>query len=584
MRSGEYKLPTSMSALVRYAAAIYHLGPRQAARNLLHRATRGTRSLGRYAHAGSGLEWVGSARTSFLSHAGGARLAAGRFTAVGRTLEVGDPPNWETEAPLLWLFNLHYFAWLDALPPDEQRRRVLDWILRYPPSVGRPGWMAYPLSLRLRHWVALLFAAERWLEPERVQLIASIEAQAECLADTLEYHLRGNHLLESAITLKLLAGCFRGRAVARWERRGEALLDAELREQFLLDGGHVERSPMYHARLAHGLLDLVNVLPDNDETRVRIEQRLPGILRFLSAMRHPDGEIALFNDAAFGVAPEPGAILDYARRLGLDAPAFSSGSFSETGYHAWRGGDDALIVDAGPIGPDYLPAHGHGDIFSFELSLGGKRVVVDGGTWGYEAGPERDWVRSTRAHNTVEVGGQDQAEFFGAFRVGRRGRPHDVEVRVSPEGLQLSGWHDGYRRLPGSPIHRRELELVVPTALVVWDTVDTSLPAVSRVRFAPGARVRLEGADAASIDVAGQALSLRSFGAALVVEEGHYASHFGERLPCPVLALRKGSGPELGYVIARAGAATRIEPVVAEIDGRAIARRSRAAAAGRAAR
>ena len=471
-----------MSALVRYAAAIYHLGPRQAARNVFHRARRNTLSFARYARAGSGLEWAGRARGIFLRHAGGARLEHGRFTAIGSTSQVGDPPSWELEAPLLWLFNLHYFAWLDALPREERRRLVLDWIDRYPPSARRPGWMHYPLALRLRNWATLLFDAEAWPGPERARLLASIEAQAECLADTLEHHLRGNHLLESAITLKLLSACFRGPAVDRWKRRADAVLDTELAEQFLLDGGHVERSPMYHARLAHGLLDLVNVLPESDETRVRIERRLPAILHFVSALRHPDGEIALFNDAALGIAPEPGALFEYARRLGFDAPAFSSGSFPVTGYHVWRSGNSALLVDAGPIGPDYLPAHGHGDIFSFELSLDGQRVVVDGGTSSYEVGEERDWARSTRAHNTVEIANADQAEFFGAFRVGRRGRPRDVVARVSAEGLQLSGWHDGYRRLAGRPIHQRELELVAPSALFVWDTVEASRPAARPCR------------------------------------------------------------------------------------------------------
>ncbi len=103
-------------------------------------------------------------------------------------------------------------------------------------------------------------------------------------------------------------------------------------------------------------------------------------------------------------------------------------------------------MDAGPIGPDYLPGHGHGDMFSYELSLDGRRVVVDGGTSTYEAGPERDWVRSTRAHNTVEIAGEDQCEFFGAFRVGRRGRPRDVAAEVTADGLHVAGWHDGYRQ------------------------------------------------------------------------------------------------------------------------------------------
>jgi hypothetical protein len=299
-------------------------------------------------------------------------------------------------------------------------------------------------------------------------------------------------------------------------------------------------------------------------------------------MRHPDGEIALFNDAAFEIAPELGALLEYARRLGVEAPSFASGSFPDTGYHVWRRGTDALFVDAGPIGPDYLSAHGHGDVFSWELSLDGRRVVVDGGTSTYEAGEERAWVRSTRTHNTVEIGGADQCEFFAAFRVGRRARPRDVVAHVDDDGLHLSGWHDGYLRLAGSPVHHRELELVPPGVLAVWDTVGSAVPqsAVSRVRFPPGARVKLEGALGATIEVDGVSLALRAFGGDLALEDGHYAPRFGERVACPVLALRRGSGPEFGYILARTGVPARIDASGAEVTGRPVPRRDRRPPAG----
>jgi hypothetical protein len=152
-----------------------------------------------------------------------------------------------------------------------------------------------------------------------------------------------------------------------------------------------------------------------------------------------------------------------------------------------------------------------------------------------------------------------------------------VVARVSAEGIRVSGWHDGYRRFPGSPVHHRELELVVPTALVVWDTIESSVPhaAISRVRFPPGARVRLEGADAAAIETGGLRLSLRSFGGTLTTEDGHYAPRFGERLECPVLALHKGAGPEFGYALARNDVPLRIDPAGAEVAGRPIPRRSR---------
>jgi uncharacterized heparinase superfamily protein len=231
-------------------------------------------------------------------------------------------------------------------------------------------------------------------------------------------------------------------------------------------------------------------------------------------------------------------------------------------------------VDAGPIGPDYVPTHAHGDIFSFELSLDGHRIVVDGGTSTYVAGAERAWARSTRAHNTVEVAGADQCEFFGAFRVGRRGRPRDVTARVSEAGLELSGWHDGYRRLRGRPVHTRMLAYRDPGALAVWDVVESNRPqpVTSRVRFAPGARVELAGASVARVEHSGVTLLLRAFGGALALEAGHYAPRFGERVACPVVALHAHSGAAFGYLLARRSLEGFIDARGAEVAGHPLPR------------
>ncbi len=565
-----------MSRVTRYAAAVFHLGFRQSGRNLVHRAARHARSFRRYASRGtSGLEFVGRAAVPFLVHSAGAALRDGSFTALNHTRPVGDPPRWDAEGPPLWLFNLHYFAYLDPLPRDQQLRLVLDWIHRYPPSRERPGWMPYPLSLRLRNWAKLLFSAPGFSADQRATALASLEAQANCLADNLEFHLRGNHLLESGLTLKLLAASFRGSAARRWSELADRVVREELNEQFLADGGHVERSPMYHALLARGLLDLVNVLREPDPVRERILGRLPSILGFLAALRHPDGDIALFNDAAFGIAPEPAALLDYAAALGLKVPDTAIAAFPQTGYYVWRRGAEALLVDAGPIGPDYLPAHAHGDIFSFELSLGGRRVVMDGGTSTYEAGAERDWVRSTRAHNTVEIAGTDQCEFFDAFRVGRRGRPREVRADVSAEGLHVQGWHDGYRRLPGRPLHHRELTFRPPATLLVWDTVRSRLEhaAVSRIRFPPGAVLKARGPRETLIALGERELVVRAFGGEITEESGRYAPRFGERHDCPVIAIHKGGEPEFGYALAPREVATAIDAKGALVDRDRIERR-----------
>jgi hypothetical protein len=60
------------------------------------------------------------------------------------------------------------------------------------------------------------------------------------------------------------------------------------------------------------------------------------------------------------------------------------------------------------------------------MSLRGKTGCGGRGTSSDETGAERDGVRFTRAHNTLEVGRDDQGVVFAARHVGRRGRPRDV--------------------------------------------------------------------------------------------------------------------------------------------------------------
>ena len=165
-------------------------------------------------------------------------------------------------------------------------------------------------------------------------------------------------------------------------------------------------------------------------------------------------------------------------------------------------------------------------------------------------------MRSTRAHNTVEIAGADQCEFFGAFRVGAT-RPAARRVgRALDDGLELAAWHDGYRRLPGRPVHHRELGYAAEGALAVWDTVDSRVPHARHIaRPVPAGSARpARGERTRTIDADGVALALRAFGGALSLEMDHYAPRFGERLACPVLALHARAGLEFGYVLSRRGA------------------------------
>jgi uncharacterized heparinase superfamily protein len=115
-----------------------------------------------------------------------------------------------------------------------------------------------------------------------------------------------------------------------------------------------------------------------------------------------------------------------------------------------------MIVDAGRIGPDYLLGHAHCDTLSFEMSIGGRRLIVNSGVFTYE-GIVRTWFRTTAAHNTVRIDEEEQHEIWAAFRVARRGYPVEIGSDDSNERLSFTAAHTGYRRLAGEPLHRRTI-------------------------------------------------------------------------------------------------------------------------------
>lgn len=440
-------------------------------------------------------------------------VASGSFTLLHDCRRLGWPPDWNPVAPKLWLYNLHYFDYLETLSYQDAQCIVDSWIHEHFLAPGMVGWEPYPLSLRLGNWCITFLSRfrEATLSDRsfRDRLWESIHQQALWLLGNLETHLLGNHLLENAVALATVGTYLAGPVPGQWLERGTDLLQQELAEQVLSDGVHFERSPMYQVRLTLALTHLYNVA-DPGLRRI-LATPLGQMIDSLDLLCHPDGDIALFNDSALGTYPPGARVARFAAdRVGISLEDRWTGPFilDAAGYYGIRGrgddrGHDYLLFDAAPIGPDYLPGHSHGDIFSFELSLDGHRVIVDSGTCNYEEGPLRSFCRSTRAHNTVEIEGEDQAEFWASFRVGRRGRPRDVESVVSSnESLYVCGWHDGYRHLPGRPLHRRALTWSTDRRLMIHDEIHSQLAvsSVSRLHLHPDCRIREQGSHHAVLE------------------------------------------------------------------------------------
>lgn len=500
-----------MSALARIgqvARTLRHLRPEQALAQIVH-ALRGVGAPVDLPGSTPALGVSGSA-VPFPGPAVHARLEPGpQISLLGLRVDFGNGIDWEfTREGPLFAYHLHQFehARADSADPDLRLASIVDWIRSHPRGIG---WDPHPLSLRILAWGKLLLTGGA-LPPDvdaRTAMRASLARQAETLSRHLEVRLQANHLMSNLIGVVFAGLLFEGARADRWlalHRR----LEREIGRQILTDGLHEERSPMYHALLLENLLDLLN-LARAAGTRApasltaTLERTTGSMFDALSLLCHPDGEIALFGDSAFGIAQHPARLRTYADALGVAVGRVSaSGLLPRSGYARLASDDFTLIASLAGPAPAHQPGHAHCDALSFELSCGDRRVVTDTGVYEYRPGERRRLSRATASHATIEVDGREQAEIWAAHRIG--GRPKVVLEAVEP-GLRAVASCRSWST--PDTLHRREFA-VRDRAIEIRDSlVGRRRPVRLSLPLAPGLEPRLshdpDGATLAHVPLAG---------------------------------------------------------------------------------
>lgn len=252
------------------------------------------------------------------------------------------------------------------------------------------------------------------------------------LVDKREFHILGNHLLENGFGLLFGAYYFNDRTLYKYTK---AILVKELTEQILGDGAHFELSPMYHQLMLYRVLDSYNLVKNNtlfnQELLPLFKEKARLMLGWIAQITFKNGNIPLLNDSAFNINPTTKELLDYAHQLNI-LP--QKNSLKESGYRKYNFSSYEMIVDVGHIGPDYIPGHAHSDIFNFILYIDKKPFIIDTGISTYNPTNRRKIERATAAHNTVQIGNQEQAEIWSSFRVARRTIPKIInETKKSIE-------------------------------------------------------------------------------------------------------------------------------------------------------
>jgi uncharacterized heparinase superfamily protein len=356
--------------------------------------------------------------------------------------------------------------------------QLASFVAANPPWSGIHYISAMECALRLIAVAHALDMVRDCLAPDSAAwaAVASLaSSHAPFIAARLSLHSSaGNHTIAECAGL-VYAGCLFPElpGAERWRRRGLAILTTEIARQVHADGGGIEQA-FWYLLFITDLAGLVVALLDHrgetvPEALREAVTRAQGFLRALAA--RPE-ELPDVGDRDDGFALSP------ALRLGL-AGATTRGrghTFAQSGYSTARmeaAPHYEVLFDHGPLGMAPLFGHGHADALSVCLRAAGRELLLDPGTFAY--GGDLDWrryFRSTAAHNTVCVDGQDQAVQLSAFSWSQ---PYRCELLRSERGagvFRALARHDGYTRLPGQVLHWRGVVLRTGYGLLVWDLLD----------------------------------------------------------------------------------------------------------------
>jgi hypothetical protein len=143
--------------------------------------------------------------------------------------------------------------------------------------------------------------------------------------------------------------------------------------------------------------------------------------------------------------------------------------------------------DSGPHGFLSIAAHAHADALAIEVRHDGTEVLADPGTYCYHGEARwRDYFRSTLAHNTIEVGHENQSTSGGPFLWTRHAHSKLIELETDPEGA-ATGWvaeHNGYCSLNSPVRHVRSVRLASQERhIAIVDRLETKAEHPFRLAF-----------------------------------------------------------------------------------------------------
>ncbi|MEJ7623923.1 MAG: alginate lyase family protein [Pyrinomonadaceae bacterium] len=438
---------------------------------------------------------------------------------------------------IVWELNRHqHFFTLGVaywLTGDERyamtfARQLESWMDANPPGLGINWASSLEVSFRAMSWIwAFHFFVDSpaltvGLFHRAIKYLYLHGRHIESYLST--YYSPNTHLTGEALGLYYLGTQLPFLERARhWRKLGENIMFAEVRKQILDDGVYFEQSTWYQRYTTDFYAQFVVLRslfgdPYFNAQAAALDQALENSFDFLMHITLPDGKTPIIGDDDGGrLLPLTGGDSDDFRGtlavgtsifgrgdhkfvagpaseevfwlmgsggvrtyndLTACEPELSSRGFPDGGYFVMRDGwtdtDNYLIVDCGDVG-SLAGGHGHADALSIEMAVGGKTLLVDSGTYTYhESRVMRDYFRSTRAHNTVEIDDRSSSEPGNPFSWKSRAKC-TASRWIAEERFDLfEGSHSGYQRLASGAVHARSILFLKNDYWIIRDVIETA--------------------------------------------------------------------------------------------------------------
>ncbi len=388
---------------------------------------------------------------------------------------------------------------------------IESWIDANPPAKG-PNWVCgQETSFRLMAWCFFLRAAAPTLEVSRFATIAaSIYRQTQRVERYIGFarSIRNNHSFSEAIGLYTIGLLFPGfDCAARWRAKGKKILVAEASYQIFDDGSYIQHSMNYHRLMLSDCLWAIRLGNlQGDTFPDAFTQQLEKATIFLRDMVDAKtGRVPNYgaNDGAQVLPLTSCDYLDYRPivqsmwtllkgeslyeqgswdelRLwmcgmeSVDAPkadvAPTSHSYESGGYYVLRGKDSMGMARC----HSYRERPSQADMLHFDLWWRGVNVLRDAGSYSYNCeAPWQDYFKSTAAHNTIVVNGENQMTKGPRFMWFDWTKSRSFGRSASADGLRETwkGEHYGYRDRFGIT-HRRDIACDDDGCWHITDTLD----------------------------------------------------------------------------------------------------------------